>query len=93
MFFYEYNQVLLWQVSSKTTSLKVNGLVHNGLINIRDKWRKWRWNELKNVHCSNTSQDKKRRSNLCNVTGDFVAPLALIVHTLWWKQIYNYLKS
>ena len=30
MFFYEYNQVLLWQVSSKTTSLKVNGLVHNG---------------------------------------------------------------
>ena len=32
MFFYEYNQVLLWQVSSKTTSLKVNGLVHNGLI-------------------------------------------------------------
>ena len=31
MFFHEYNQVLLWQVSSKTTSLKVNGLVHNGL--------------------------------------------------------------
>ena len=36
MFFYEYNQVLLWQVSSKTTSLKVNGLVHNGLIQDRN---------------------------------------------------------
>ena len=31
LFFHEYNQVLLWQVPSKTTSLIVNGLVTNGL--------------------------------------------------------------
>ena len=30
-FFHEYNQVLFWQGPSKTTSLKVNGLVTNEL--------------------------------------------------------------